>query len=1380
MPDSADWVQAGNVLSYTAAGGVLRGGETITFTLGVNFTAQVCAQNSGSFVLRPIFRQACPLAGPPEKGTQANVALQSALAPSLDIVKRASTNVIAPGGTVYYSVTVWGRNPISTAIGPIHITDTLPAIFQSGTIVRSTSDTSQQEGDDRFIATWITPTTTPFYTITLFVTATLPTSGICADGAPQINRASARPQSCPECLARSDAHILYVEDPAPGAGSGGYFHVTSDQVAVCGKAPTQQTAAISITNGITWTGTTYRDDLNRGGAVGPLNVVAGSVRVIVDDIDRTADVTVTTMPALVVDFDNVGVYSDTALITVTYQVTAGETAMAGNDVYFVTFTAGGHDTPDACGVTRSTPVFVNVERTTFSDFRVSPEILNACTTNNVVLTVDGDFPAQAVTNQIVVSFTADAADILTVTAPYLSLGGGFAGQPVTVTTATVDASQVVSFAFDSAFDLHEAGTIAFKLFRPCGITTTLNTLVRYTDGCGVTKTSQAAGGLTTRQSDLYLRSPEITYTLNSRYLDWQFAVRNAGDLSATNVLVTNTLPYGVHYRSDLRSGVDQSVLDAILVTTGTVNGGTLDEREVVSFTVPIFPPSSSIQFAASASVDTCNAGDSLWIRLTQPCGGIGNTCGGSQMARLGVQQGRGALLTSNTQQATIPLCSAGDVRLIVKNASARADLYDFFVQEVLTDVTYVLGTAEVQLVRADGPASAFIPFTPTLVSPAVPAPPYRQTLQWDAAQMGDYDPAVRALLARRGPGDQLIIQFRVRTFCSATSPSVQASVAAVNACTTVFSSTEDSRAVEVGRPILGLQKQVRNASEGGTYAASVLAGRGDTLVWKVNVDNSSDVDVTALFVTDTLPAWFAVSDVYTEPTTSVPPILQWTIISGTGFSSPAPAQSSTTFWITGTVGAAACTDPKFNVVEASYGCSGADICPASVYTAQAAVATAPVLSLDAANATLDQCGAGPLLLTFANTGARTGAVVVTYTLPSGYQYAGLAAGTIPAPAAQPAPGAKGDLVFAYGEIDQQQVTNTLRISITRDLAAAGACLTSATVSARLGFADTCGVWKGNAVQDSGKLTVLRGDLAGFSHTPVSQTIVAGAAYTWTLTAPNTGSGPAHNFVVTQTLPAGLEYITATVGSSESTAATPTVATVGGNTVITWMAASLPAGETWRAVVSARPLAAQTAYSISAEVHAACDDGGCQQGALSTSFNAPLQAFGKQISHAKVSIGGPFVYTITADFYGSVPYTGTQLVDTLPQLGGRLVFSYTDIDIAAAGAGPWTADTATPGVLTFTTGGGTVNGPSSLTVRVSGLISNEITARQGNIFINSLLLENYIDGQYYYYTDTVSAVVKEPSLGIRKVVAPAADVARRLDGYLYPDRHPCDRERCHCL
>ena len=1161
-PASPDWVQGSNVLTYTVNGGALLGGETITFTLDVDFTARVCSQNSGSFVLRPIFRHACPLTDPPETGAQAQVVLQSPLAPSLSIAKRASTDVLAPGGTVYYTVTVAGRNPISTAIGAIRVTDTLPAIFQGGAIVRSDSEGSLQTADDAYIETWITPTTTPTYSFSLFVTATLPTNGVCAGGTFQVNRAMAQPEACPECLSGGASHTLYIEDPGPGAG-GGYFRLTSSQVAVCGETPTQQTAVISVTNGITWTGTTYRDDLNQGGVVGPLNLVDGSVRVLVDGIDRTGDVTVTTAPALQVDFDNIGVYSATALITVTYQVTAGETATPGRDVYNVTFTQGGYENPDACGVTRYTPVFVNIQRATLSSLRVAPPALNACSTNNVQITVDGNYLDTAITDQIVVTFTADAADIMTLTAPYLGLGGGFSGQPVAVTTATVGANQVVTFTFDPGLDIDQAGTISFPLYRPCGVATKLNTRLTYADQCRVTKSATAEGGLTTRHSDLYLRAPEITYTLNSRVLDWQFSVRNAGDMSATNVLVTNTLPYGVHYQAVRRTGVDTDVLDSIVVTTGTVDAGTPSAREVVSFTVPSFPPASSIQFVGKATVDTCNASDSLWIRLTQPCGGIGSTCGGSQMARMGVQQGRGALLTSNTQQATIPLCSAGDVRLIVKNASPQANLYDFFIQEMLTDVTYVQGTAEVQLLHPDGTASAFVPFTPTLVSPLAPVLPYRQTLQWAAAQMGDYDPAVRALLAQRGPSDQLIIQFKVRTYCSAPSPSVQAAVTAMNACTTVFRSKEDSRAVEVGRPILGLQKQVRNVSERGSYGPSVLAGEGDTLVWKVNVDNSSGVDVTALFVTDTLPAWFAVTDVYQAPTTDAPPILQWTILSGTGPSSPVPAQSSTTFWITGTVGEGACSAPQYNVVESSYGCTEADICPASVYTAQAAVATAPVLSLDAANVTFDQCSSGPLLLTFANSGARTGAVVVTYTLPPGYQYAGLAPGTTPPPSAQPLLGGKGELVFGYDEIPQQQVTNTLRISVTRDVDAPGVCLNSATVSAKLGYADSCGVWKGNAVQDSGKLTVLRPDLSGFQQTPLSQTVTAGAVYTWTLVLPNTGNGPAHNLVVTQTLPAGLAFVTATMGSSDLAAVTPTVASVDGSTVITWDVGNLPAGETWR-------------------------------------------------------------------------------------------------------------------------------------------------------------------------------------------------------------------------
>ena len=51
----------------------------------------------------------------------------------------------------------------------------------------------------------------------------------------------------------------------------------------------------------------------------------------------------------------------------------------------------------------------------------------------------------------------------------------------------------------------------------------------------------------------------------------------------------------------------------------------------------------------------------------------------------------------------------------------------------------------------------------------------------------------------------------------------------------------------------------------------------------------------------------------------------------------------------------------------------------------------------------------------------------------------------------------------------------------------------------------------------------------------------------------------------------------------------------------------------------------------------------------------------------------------------------------------------------------------------------------------------MSAQQGDIFTNSLLLADYIDGQYYRYTDTVSALVKEPILGIGKAVTPLSSI-----------------------
>ena len=859
------------------------------------------------------------------------------------------------------------------------------------------------------------------------------------------------------------------------------------------------------------------------------------------------------------------------------------------------------------------------------------------------------------------------------------------------------------------------------------------------------------------QSNLLLRVPQITYTLDTDSFTWQFSVRNAGNMTASNVLVTNTLPYGVHYREVVRVGVDDAYLSAITVVTDTVDG-----REVVSFTVPTFPRNSSIQFAATGDVKTCYTSDSLWIRLSQPCGGVGNTCGGSQMERIGVQQGVGALLTSNTQLATISLCSAGNVRLVVKNASGQADLFDFVVQQALTDVTYVVDSAQVQLVRGDGTISPFVPFTPTSITPETPTVPFRQTLEWDGEEMdSSYPPEVRALLAERGPSDQLIIEFAVHTYCTASNPTVRGHVQATNVCETFFSSNEDSRAVEVNSPTLTLQKQVRNVTEDSAFAGRVLAGKDDVLVWKIDVGNTSAVDVNALLMTDTLPSWFTYTDIYTTPTTIAVPIVAWKLYTGTGATagSPLPAEELITFWITGTVGQPACGAAQGNSVVARYACAAADVCPSPIYNAQAGVTTVPALSLDAANGTFDQCGSGPLVVNFNNTGARTGELIITYTLPSGYKYTGLDPATTPMPIVSPTVGATGIISFHYASLGQEQVGNSLRMNVTRDLPTE-TCLNSATVTATMSYADSCGNWHVDALQNSGKLSVLRSDISDLLQTPVTRTVEVGELYTWTVVLTNTGNGATNNLIVTETLDVGLEFVTATVGSSKSTLITPTYAVVDNTTVVTWDVSSLPAGEKWTAQVAARPLVDKQSYRVSAEAHTQCGDGGCQQSAAAVSHAAPLQYFDKQVSKSPVSIAEPFFYTITADFFGDVVYTNTHLVDTLPRLDGRLVFSYTSIviDNSNPGENDWAADTTAADVLTFTTPSGDVLGRDVLTLTVHGIISNDVAAQRGITFTNAISLNFSVDGDAYVYTDTVDAAVKEPTLGIRKAVTPVANVS----------------------
>ncbi len=469
------------------------------------------------------------------------------------------------------------------------------------------------------------------YAITVTVRGEVPLNdpGICAgNGGPYINRARASNSDCPLCnLGDADATVLYVVIPPVGPGSGGSFTISGDDLAICGAAPQTKTASIVISNttGITWTDTVYEDDLEANNGVGPLT--PSNVKVFINGVERTGDVTVTisnSAPRLRIEFDNIGVFSATAQISITYGVTAAANATTGSGIYFTRFTVGGVSGA-VCGGGESTALNrVNLTRAELSNLSLAPIPLRSCGLNDILITVDGDYLDTTVSDRLVVTFTADASDIFT--ASQYVLGGGF---PPTLPVTVTQSGNVVTFTFPVTFDLDAPGTIGFPLYRTCSINTPLEAELGYLDACRVPNTADAQSGVTTA-SNVQLLAQEITYTLNTTSTIWTFSVRNTGNQSATNVIISNTLPSGHSFYSYTVSGVSPAVANGVTYTI-QYSGG----RQVLIFRIAVLPAGDNMRFDVRNVIASCNS------RIDRSLRHGGRHLPGETGAQAGFQAGRG-------------------------------------------------------------------------------------------------------------------------------------------------------------------------------------------------------------------------------------------------------------------------------------------------------------------------------------------------------------------------------------------------------------------------------------------------------------------------------------------------------------------------------------------------------------------------------------------------------------------------------------------------------------------------------------------------------------------------------------------------------------------
>ncbi len=1360
--DTANWDTVGNSFVYTGSTGTLPAGtmgngQTLTFTMRVTSASAICAADNGDITLTPVYNEACA-PGDNLQGTPTVTSIDSGNAPTLSLEKSASTTNAVTGDTVFYTLTVAGRNPDNVLAVGLRITDALPSALTN--IQYSTSVTPTPTALGGSFLDINMPVANGNYSAEVYISGEIPTGGACGVGL-YVNNARASSTFCPECnLAFADAEMLNVTLPPSGAGNGNSFVMQSDTVELCGDSLQTQTAIISITNGITWTGTTYADDLVAENGVGPL--FPSNIQLFVDGIDRTADVTVTTSttttPRLQIALDDIGTYSNTAAITITYNVTAAVNATPGQGMYFSYFTAGGFDDVPACGYTAVALNEITLERASLGRLALDPATLQSCRVNDVTLTVDGDNMDVTIADHMVLTFTAAASDIMTPTD--FVLGGSLSTLPTTSVTVTQN-SNVVTFTLPPTLDLDSPGTITFPLYRPCGTDEQLQAGIGYIDACEVPRSHSANGGLSTLASNLILLTPDITYTVNTTATPWLFSVRNIGNLAATDAVITMTLPEGHHFDPDafIVSNVPQPIIDAISTTTTTVGG-----HEILNILIPEAPANSRIQFDGRSDVtQMCNAeGEQLLIELTEPCGQVGGTCAARQRDAWGYEPGVISLLSSNTQSGILPLCSEGEVILTVKNSSAEADSFNFIITETVRGAGYVPGSATVTVTDKQGQTLvANEPFTPTAIITVSNAPREIQLL-WEFDQLASYPAAVRDVLTQRRGSDTINITFRARASCQDEETTARSTIVASNICGTETSLFESATTLVVGRPTLAMDKQVRNTTLDSDTAKNTFAAVGDQLVYQIDIANSGEVGASYLDIEDTVPDWFEIESTSIPTTSQSGQVLHWGL-SGTPYLA---ADDTLQLLITGTVGTLACSGDNINRVIVQSGCDAGDICTTEALSAEATIESRPALQVTAPNVTLNQCGPGPLEVTFANNGARAENVVITYTLPAGMTYVGVATGSDPQPDATPAAGASGVITFGYAIIDSLVTTNTLRFSVTADSAV---CTADGAGSADIRYTDSCGTAYDDVTVDNLSLTVQNSALAAALPTnwllaPHTRVVQSDQEYSWDFSFRNDGSGAASNVVITHTLGSGYTGVTAGMLSSGGATYTPTV---NGNT-ITWTVPSLPAGDRLDATITATVHSIPVDLQITSTVHSACDSGGCVELLSDNTFATALEFFDKAAEPTELTIGDLTVFTVTAELFGNYVYTDVILTDTLPTgLGYRAGQLTLITDSDGDTGGPTTtvlAPTAAPALNADNSAIrwaiGTITGQITMTAVVTAVVLDRATSGSnanydGRERNNQATLTYRDDGQAYTHNDSQSVSIREPLLHIGQSYMTAA-------------------------
>ncbi|MBU0705386.1 MAG: DUF11 domain-containing protein, partial [Chloroflexi bacterium] len=485
-----DYDAGTGLFTYLENGGVVAAGQQITLTFVVTPTFDVCTGDGGdgAFHFEAQYDDPCGLHFD-GRSTDVDYRYGSGDLPDLSVAKTSSDRYAYTGDALQFYVDFDAIN-VQNISGTVVITDNVPVGF-AVTGASAPVGTITQTGN---LLEWTIPVSgTGDRSGRMTISATVVDDvGLCEAYSARTNTAQASAAvACPPCppLTASDSTEVIIQNTT---GMAEPKSMSSD-FQVCGTIAVSNHYTVTVGD---WGGVVFTETLGYNDGVpdddvppGTLNYQPGSLSVVVDGVDVTAEITLAqTTPQLVLDFGGITlVLTGTRTITITYSLYISDDVLASDpETSFFDWSA--FAVPGSGSCTNDNTLYQGVDvtlRRADLQIDISPDSFVGCETVPVVLTVsDPDLVAQGlVAENIVVTFTVGSPDLESIDTGSFSYGGGFAGNPVTV---DVDGS-VITWTFQNPLTQTgtTSGTIAFTMTRSCGVNP-LSAGVQFDDRCGVT------------------------------------------------------------------------------------------------------------------------------------------------------------------------------------------------------------------------------------------------------------------------------------------------------------------------------------------------------------------------------------------------------------------------------------------------------------------------------------------------------------------------------------------------------------------------------------------------------------------------------------------------------------------------------------------------------------------------------------------------------------------------------------------------------------------------------------------------------------------------------------------------------------------------------